>query len=81
MAALSDSIPRTINMEISRFFLNRTTLVISGTTDNFKNVDRIKGFIEKAAMFKQISINSAATDKKSDQVLFKFTIQMQKGVL
>ncbi|MCD4721231.1 MAG: hypothetical protein K8S13_15430 [Desulfobacula sp.] len=81
MAALSDSIPRTIDMEISRFLLNRTTLVISGTTDNFKNVDRIKSFIEKADLFKQISINSASADKKTDQVLFKFTIQLQKGAL
>ena len=81
MAVLSESIPRTIDMEISKFFLNRTTLVISGTTDNFKNVDRIKNFIEKADLFKQISINSAAADKKSDQVVFKFTIQLQQAVL
>ncbi len=79
MAILSDIIPETIDMEISKFFLNQSTLVISGTTDNFKNVDKIKNLMEKADLFKQISINSALADKKTDQVLFKFTIQMSEA--
>lgn len=76
MAVLSEIIPDTIDMEISRFSFDQTSLVISGTTDNFENVDTIKGFIEKDDLFKQISIDKASVDKKTGQILFNFTIQL-----
>ena len=76
LAVLSQIIPDTIDMEISRFSFDQARVVLSGTTDNFKNVDTIKGFIEKTGLFKQISIDNASVDKKTGLILFNFTIQM-----
>ena len=62
--------------DISRFLLNKERLVLSGTTDNFNNVDKIKGIIESSQMFRTVNISSAAADKKDNRVKFKFIIEM-----
>ncbi len=73
---LSQKIADTIDIDISRFLFNQDRLVLSGTTDNFNNVDKIKDIIESSEMFKTVNISSAAADKKGNRVNFKFIIEM-----
>ncbi len=63
-------------MEISRFLFNEKRIVISGSTDNFNNVDKIKNKLEASDLFGNVSISSAAADKKEDRVNFKFIIEI-----
>lgn len=73
---LSEKIPDSIKMETDRLVLNPGRIIFSGTTDGFNNVDRIKSFIEKSDMFKQVNISSAAADKTGKKVRFKFIIDI-----
>ncbi|MDX2439446.1 MAG: hypothetical protein QNK40_02760 [Desulfobacterales bacterium] len=76
MGELSKTIPSSIDMETSRFLFNNGRLVLSGSTDNFNNVDNIKSKIESSDLFEKVSISSAAADKKDNRVNFKFIIEM-----
>lgn len=76
MIELSEKIPASTHMEISRFLFNKGRLVLSGLTDNFNNVDKIKNKLESSDLFQTVSISSAAADKKGDMVNFKFIIEI-----
>ncbi len=77
--SLSTAIDSSIDVDISRFLYNSGKIVLSGSTDNFNNVNNIKSKIEAVPMFKTVEISSAAADKKDKQenrVNFKFIIEM-----
>ncbi|MCD4718471.1 MAG: PilN domain-containing protein [Desulfobacula sp.] len=76
ISELSKRIASSIDVEISRFLFNNGRLVLSGSTDNFNNVDNIKSKIESSDLFEKVSISSAAADKRGDRVNFKFIIEM-----
>ncbi len=76
MGELSRKIPPSLDMETSRFLFNNGRLILSGSTDNFNNVDNIKSKIESSDLFENVSITSAAVDKKGNRVNFKFIIEM-----
>jgi general secretion pathway protein L len=73
---LSGKIDDSTDMDISRFLFNKGRLVLSGSTDNFNSVDKIKSKIESSQIFKAVNISSAAADKKGNRVKFKFIIEM-----
>lgn len=72
---LSSRIPGNIDVEVTRFSLNRDRLIITGLTANFNDVDRIKGLIQASPRFKTVSIQSAETDKTGKKVRFKFILE------
>ncbi len=76
LTQLSEKIPDTIDVETTRLVLNPGRLVISGNTDNFNNVDKIKGLLESSDRFKQVRISNAAADKNGKRVRFKFIIDL-----
>lgn len=76
MGELSRRISPSIDMETARFLFNNGRLLLSGSTDNFNNVDNIKSKIESSDLFEKVSITSAAADKKGNRVNFKFIIEM-----
>ncbi len=76
LGELSANVEPSIDMDISRFLYSSGRLVLSGSTDNFNNVDMLKSRIEKSSIFKKVEISSAAADKKEERVNFKFIIEM-----
>ncbi|OQY00802.1 MAG: hypothetical protein B6I26_05855 [Desulfobacteraceae bacterium 4572_130] len=77
LVELSNLIPDSIDIEISRFVLNNHgRLSFSGTMDNFNNVDKIKGLIKESNMFKDVKISDASADKAGKKVRFKFLIEI-----
>ncbi|MFA5903123.1 MAG: hypothetical protein WC836_04245 [Desulfobacula sp.] len=76
LTEISAKIAPAIDADVSSFLLNAGRLVLSGSTDNFNNVDKIKTGLESSALFKKVDISSAATDKKGDRVNFKFNIDL-----
>ncbi|MFO7750099.1 MAG: hypothetical protein R6V54_08390, partial [Desulfobacteraceae bacterium] len=73
---LSNRIPDAIDVKIDRFVLNPHRIIFSGKTDDFNNVDRIKGAVQPSNMFRQVKISSAAADKTGRKVRFKFIIDI-----
>ncbi len=76
---LSESIPASVKIDISKFNVNKNTVVLSGTTDTFKNVEKIKRSIESQPLFMNVTINTAAQDKKTAHIRFKLTILLKGG--
>ena len=72
--ALSEKIPRQINVTLHRLIYNDERVVISGTTDNFNSVDQIKNSLERTPMFKKVTISNAAADKNGSGVKFSYSI-------
>lgn len=80
---LSARIPTGIDMTLTRLVLNRGRLVLTGTTGNFNDVDKIQGLIRACPGFRQVSISSAEADKTQagkagteNQVRFKFIVEL-----
>lgn len=76
LTELSSKIDDAVDMEIERFLFNNQRLVLSGATDNFNNVDKIKLKLDASDLFKKVTISSAASDKRENRVNFKFVIDM-----
>ncbi len=76
LTEISVKIAPAIDVEISSFLLSAGRLVLSGSTDNFNNVDKIKTGLEPSELLKKVEISSAATDRKGDRVNFKFNIDL-----
>ncbi len=76
LAELSQKIDADLDMEIARFLFNNQRLVLSGATEDFNNVDKIKGKLESSDLFKRVNISSAASDKRENKVNFKFIIDI-----
>ena len=73
---LPAKIPDSIDLEITRLVLNPGRLVLSGTTGNYNQVDKIKGLIESSKLFNQVRISSATADKTGNTIVFKFIIDL-----
>ncbi|WP_457551871.1 PilN domain-containing protein [Desulfobacula sp.] len=76
MNELSKRIDSSIDIEAAKFLFNNGRLFLSGSTDNFNNVDNIKTKLESSDLFEKVSISSAAADKNGDRVNFKFIIEI-----
>lgn len=74
---LSIRIPKSVDVELTRFLINEGRVVMAGSTDNFNTVDKIKTMIEKYGRFKSVTINSATADKNGSRVLFNFLIELK----
>ena len=73
---LSKNIDPSLDVDASKLSFNEDRLVLSGSTDNFNSVDKIKSSLEGSTLFKKVTISSAAMDKKENRVNFKFIIEM-----
>ncbi len=73
---LSEKIPSTIDVDVSRLLLSNDRLTLSGSTDNFNTVDQIKSYLEASHIFKRVTIGSAAADKNGSRILFQFMIEL-----
>ncbi|MEE4365127.1 MAG: PilN domain-containing protein [Desulfotignum sp.] len=73
---LSARIPADMNAQLSRLLFNHGQVTIAGSTDSFNTVDRLKSVLEKSAIFKTVTINTADADKTGSQVIFQFNIHM-----
>ncbi len=76
LAEISNRIPASIDVETTRFILNPGRILLSGSTANFNDIDKIKGLLEDSDLFKQVEIQSAAADKTGNRVRFKFMITL-----
>ena len=72
---LSSRIPDTIDVEISRLVWNEGRMVLSGNTDTYDSVDKMKTAIEASPWFTDVKISNAAADKTDNRIRFKFIFQ------
>lgn len=74
---LSSRIPKSVDIDVTRFLISEGRVVMAGSTDNFNSVDKIKTLIEKYNRFKSVTISSATADKNGNRVAFNFLIELR----
>jgi hypothetical protein len=76
LSELSFRIPAGKTLQLSRLLLNHGQATVSGTTDSFNTVDRLKTALEQSPMFKTVVITTADADKTGSRVIFQFRIEI-----
>ena len=72
--SLSRQIPSSVDVKVNRMVVGAENVVLSGNTDTFNTVDDIKGRLEKADIFKSVTISSADLEKSGKRVRFKLKL-------
>ena len=77
---ISQRIPKSLNVHINRMVIDTETARISGKTDAFNEVDKIKNNLETSIHFSGVTISSANLDRTGKGVRFEIRIE-RKGIV
>lgn len=72
--ALSQKIPASLDVQVSRMVMGVDNVVLSGSTDTFNTVDEIKSRLDSADIFNSVVISSADLEKSGNRVRFKLKL-------
>jgi general secretion pathway protein L len=72
-------IPDEVPVDVRDLVISKGRVAITGETDSFESIDKIKGGLQKFTGFKQVGLSHAKVGTKGDKVEFKFSISMGEG--
>jgi hypothetical protein len=75
---ISQRIPASLNVHVNRMVIDTETVRISGKTDAFNEVDRIKNNLESSIQFSGVTISSANLDRTGKGVRFEIRIKRKQ---
>ena len=75
--ALSKSVPKAIDADLTRLLFSQNHVTLTGSTNNFNAVDRLKTALEKSPLFTSVTIITAEAEKAGGRVMFKFRVEME----
>lgn len=73
---ISQSIPDSIKVDVTRMVISPETVIISGTTDDFESPDKIKGNLEQVEFFEKVTISSTNLDRSGNEVRFVLKVEL-----
>jgi type II secretion system protein L len=73
---ISEKIPESITVNLTRLVIQPENVLISGTTDTFNSVDDIKSRLEKIQHFEKVTISSANMDRSGNEVRFMLKVEL-----
>jgi len=79
MREITLRIPEDVRVDIKDLAINEGRVAITGETDSFESVDKIKAGLQKFTGFKRVALTHAKIGVKGDKVEFKFSISMGEG--
>lgn len=74
LSEISKALPSSLDIILSRFVRTENNLLISGSADQFKTIDKMKNYFKNIELFKEVDINSASMDKVDKRVKFNLKI-------
>jgi type II secretory pathway component PulL len=74
--SISQSVPNSIKVDVTRMVISPENVLISGNTDDFKSVDDIKGNLEQVAYFKKVTITSSNLNRSDKGVRFQLKVEL-----
>lgn len=77
LADISERVPASINLQVSRLVIDQDSVQIKGITDTFNNVNIIQGNLRRSPLYAGVNIISAAADK--DSKMIRFELRMETG--
>ena len=75
---ISQRVPKSTDMNVTRLVVDPETVRMSGDTDTFNAVDTIKNRLEPSAYFSAVTITSANLDRTGKRVQFEIKLQRAK---
>ena len=75
---ISDRIPKSLDVHVTRMVIDQETVRVSGKTDTFNTVDSIKSGLEPSKYFSGVTISSATLDRTGKRVQFDIKLQQKK---
>jgi general secretion pathway protein L len=72
---ISQRVPKSTDMNVTRLVVDPETVRMSGDTDTFNAVDTIKNRLEPSAYFSAVTITSANLDRTGKRVQFEIKLQ------
>ena len=79
MREITVQIPGDVTVDVKDLAIDRGRVAITGETDSFESVDKIRAGLQKFTGFKRVSLTHAKVGGKGDKVEFKFSISMGEG--
>jgi Tfp pilus assembly protein PilN len=74
--SISEKIPESITVNLTRLVIQPENVLISGTTDTFNAVDDIKSRLEQIQHFEKVTISSANMDRSGNEVRFMLKVEL-----
>jgi general secretion pathway protein L len=71
---ISERLPKSMDLKVSRLVIGPNAVRIKGNTDTYNTVDRVKQGLEKSSLFKTTTISSANLDRGKNRVLFEIKL-------
>jgi general secretion pathway protein L len=71
---ISRALPPALDIDFSRFVRTENNLLVAGSADQFKTIDKMKTYFKNIELFKKVDINSASMDKMDKRVKFNLKI-------
>jgi len=76
---ISQRIPESLAVRIVRMVVDSETVRISGSTDTFNTVDKIKNDLESSTFYTAATISSAKLDRTGEKVEFEIKLERAGG--
>jgi type II secretory pathway component PulL len=74
--SISQRIPESIKVDVTRMVISPETVMISGTTDDFDSPNDIKSQLEQVEFFKKVTISSTNLDRSGNEVRFVLKVEL-----
>ena len=65
-----------MDIELTRFVRTEDSLMIAGSADTFKTIEKMKQSFKQIRLFQEVDINSAAMDKSIGRVKFNLKVML-----
>lgn len=72
---ISQRVPKSMDVRVTRMVIDPETVRISGETDTFNTVDNIKTGLEPSDYFSTVTITSASLDRSGKRIQFEIKLQ------
>ena len=78
LRVIHEAIPSNLNVALTNLSIDPVNLRISGQTDSYNTVDKIKTLLEKTGYFTNIKITNAKVNRRKKGVSFKILVERAK---
>jgi general secretion pathway protein L len=75
LADISQRVPETVEIHVSRLVIDKESVMVKGTTKNFNDVNLIQGMLRKSPAYDGVDIISASAEKDTGLIRFELKLQ------
>ncbi|MEW6776746.1 MAG: PilN domain-containing protein [Bdellovibrionota bacterium] len=70
LAELSKSIEKDVTLDFENFRIDSDRVTVNGRTENYESIDKIKGYLQKSPLFKEVDFRDTNPDPSNQKIKF-----------